>query len=628
MNKIIIVWLLATVACLSARAEYADHRNRRVDSLETVLQKNASLTDIERIGIYKDLMWGYLQTDGKRSVDYAQKTLALSYKIKGLNIRVNALRILGLNAYGGGDYKTALKYLEQALAVTDSMKNDHRYTEADIDDNLSSLYGTIANVYNIQDQLHLALAYYQKALPIFEKYGWMESTSICHHNIGELYLSMGNNKEAEHHYRLAVDYGRLSGDSLIVVVPLKGLAALYVGQGDYAQAEVAAKESFEYFSHHTEEENEAYMGVLVQMARIALKGHDDMGRAEALAKEAKEHIDENTGAEIRAEVYNLCCELAMEKKQWREALDYALLAVDTDTTETYNDMGTYVYLAQIYTELGEKELAKEYVAKIYNGMKQFASKHYQSGLSQMEVLYETEKKEVQIGTLAHERRLYLMLSVLAALLLLTAIIVLIYRNMAEKRKKALLTAKVALETETKERQMLAKDLHDGLGGMLSLLKLKVDSDAPKEETLRMLDSTMAELRHVAHHIMPKELLQGGLKSALRDFAISVPGAHLHYEGDDERLNQELELVLYRCAYELVNNAIKYASANHIDISLTKGEHTVTLSVSDDGKGFDATQPTTGMGLQNIRNRIAPYKGKMDITSNENQGTEIHVTLLR
>ena len=200
MNKLIIAWLLATVACLSARAEYTDHRNRRVDSLEMVLQKNASLTDTERIGIYKDLMWGYLQTDRKRSVDYAQKTLALSYKIKGLNVRVNALRILGLNAYGGGDYKTALKYLEEALAVTDSMKNDRRYTEADIDDNLSALYGTIANVYNMQDQLHLAIAYYQKALPIFEKHGWMESTSVCHHNIGELYLSMGNNKEAEHHY--------------------------------------------------------------------------------------------------------------------------------------------------------------------------------------------------------------------------------------------------------------------------------------------------------------------------------------------------------------------------------------------------------------------------------------------
>ena len=96
----------------------------------------------------------------------------------------------------------------------------------------------------------------------------------------------------------------------------------------------------------------------------------------------------------------------------------------------------------------------------------------------------------------------------------------------------------------------------------------------------ILDDIIVELRRTAHHLMPEELLKNGLVSALRDFAISLPDAHFQTVGDI-RLTKDKEVVLYRCAYELVNNALKHAQAQHITIQLMQTPNEVTLTVSDD-----------------------------------------------
>ena len=134
--------------------------------------------------------------------------------------------------------------------------------------------------------------------------------------------------------------------------------------------------------------------------------------------------------------------------------------------------------------------------------------------------------------------------------------------------------------------------------------------------------------------MPEELLRNGLVSALNDFAVSVPGATFSTFGDIHT-DKNRELVLYRCAYELVNNAMKHAEATHIDIQLMQESKQVTLTVSDNGKGMAAansqlstlnSQLNGGMGLQNIRERIQPYHGSLDIITAEGQGTEINIKL--
>ena len=95
-----LFFVLLLLLCYTARAEYSDHRNRKVDSLENVLQSGQRMSDEQLIRLHSDLMWGYLQTDGLRAETNARKVLALSYEHDWLNSRADALRLLGLLAYG------------------------------------------------------------------------------------------------------------------------------------------------------------------------------------------------------------------------------------------------------------------------------------------------------------------------------------------------------------------------------------------------------------------------------------------------------------------------------------------------------------------------------------------------
>jgi signal transduction histidine kinase len=611
------------IALCLTMSGYTDHRNTRVDSALQVLKSGRKLTDKERMDCYYQIVRGTLGKDSKMHDDYCHKMLALSYRMDAKNMRENAFYHLGLQHYGREEYEAAERYFKMGLAVTDSMRGDKRYPEQDVDDNLSQLYGALGNLYNLQDKALLAIEYYQKALPIFEKYGWQQSQTVLHHNVAELWLSMGNNQKAEQEYLRAIEAGEASGDSLMIALPRKGLVKIYIDEGNYEKAVKTAMPAYRYYRHHRQEERSDYAEMLASMAKIHLMdGHEDMPRAKAFASEALSLDDDELMFETRGEINSAAALVAMKERNWKQALHYALKTVhERDEDATYSDVSCYRLLADIYTELGEKAKAREYINKVYQMMERFATDHYQSGLSQMEVVYETEKKEAQIDALAKEQRLYFWLLTASAGIVLMLIALVIIRHIAHQRQKALLAARVALETETKERRILARDLHDSLGGMLSLLRLKIEAE--DDDVLPLLDATHTELRRVSHHLMPEELLRNGLASSLHDFAVSVPGSQFHAIGDI-RLSKEMELTLYRCAYELVNNAMKHAQAKHIDIQLMQTDGEVTLTVSDDGKGIGNNGG--GMGLQNIRERIEPYRGALRIVSNEHDGTEINVTL--
>lgn len=614
--------VLCLCFCLTAIA-YNDHRNTHVDSLEAALKSSNPPKGEKLLAAYDELTRGYLPYDSRKCEEYGRKAVALSYELDNLLIRQYTLRHLGLLRYGREEYDEALRYFQQALAVTDTMATQKRYTQKDLDDARSCLYGTIGNLYNQQDKAHLAIHYYQKALPIFERNNWLESQTVCYYNIGELYGQMGNDVEAERNYLKAIENGKTSGDSLMITLPKKGLAGIYFNTGDYGKALKTVNEALAYYQTHHAEEPIDYATTLAQKARIYLMaGHKDIAKAKAYIEKARQCMPENMMFDDASTIHLAACEVAIAEGRWQEALDYGLRSIHPDSTATYADKSGYMLLAQIYAELGEKEKARMYINKVYDMMNRYATDHYQSGLSQMEVLYETEKKEAQIAALDKERSLYRWLFVAAVVAFAALVAGTILLIIVQRRKKALLAAKVAIEAETKERQILARDLHDGLGGMLSLLRMKTEDGTPKEETLQLIDATTTELRRVSHHLMPEELMRVGIVSALRDFAVSVPGAEFQSFGEI-KLNKEQELVLYRCAYELVNNAMKHANASHILIQLIQEPKQITLTVSDNGKGI--AEGTKGMGLQNIRERIEPYHGEMQVISPEGQGTEINIT---
>ena len=229
-------------------------------------------------------------------------------------------------------------------------------------------------------------------------------------------------------------------------------------------------------------------------------------------------------------------------------------------------------------------------------------------------------------------------------MLLLALSVIFYRNRLNAQKvkqleqeKQLIATQAVLDGETAERSRLARDLHDGLGGMLSVIKLNfkdIHGTLPENEayknrfdkTIVMLDNSIKELRRVAHHMMPESLIHSGLKVSLEDFCLSIPIANFQYIGDDRRLDKRFEEMIYRCTYELVNNAIKHADASILNIQLMVDNNIIALTVYDNGKGFVPEDRTTGTGLANIKTRVSAYNGKMNIRSAPGKGTEVIIEI--
>ena len=634
-KKMIIT--LALLVGISTAQAYTDHRNAKVDSAEQVLNSGKPLTDKERMGCYYTIVRGTLGKDTKKHDYYCRQMLALSYKIDAKNMRENALNHLGLHHYGKDEFDEAERYFLWAIAVTDSMQGDKRYTQSDIDDNHSQLYGALGNLYNVQDKNLLAIEYYQKALPIFEKHGWLESQTILHHNVAELYSAMGNDEKAIHHYSRAIETGQQSGDSLMMALPRKGLVKIYIAKGDYDKALATITPAYAYYSAHRDEEHVDYAEILASMVKLHLiSGHEDLPKAKFFVREALKCDDGELMTETRYDVYAAASMLAMKENNWQQALEYGLKSVhENDDEVTYSDVGCFEMLAIINMRLGHLDEASKYIKKVRTTMERFATSHYQSGLSQMEVLYETKKKEAEIAQLTREKRWYLWGGILTILvLLLTAVtFCLLWLGIRQRRKTALVQAR--LDGEIAERVRIARDLHDRLGGMLTAIKQNLttaDSSYEGESrkgkgsnVVSMVDEAIREMRNVSHHLLPDSLSRYGLRIALRDFCQTLRNVDFSFTGDECHIAHEE--ALYCIVYELVNNAVKSSSADHIHVQLMANEGLSVVNVRDDGNGLIPPDAMSeGNGLKNIQERISALGGRLDIYSEAGKGTEINIEI--
>ena len=155
-----------------------------------------------------------------------------------------------------------------------------------------------------------------------------------------------------------------------------------------------------------------------------------------------------------------------------------------------------------------------------------------------------------------------------------------------------------------------------------------------EKVIGMMDESCKEVRSVSHQMMPNALLKSGLASAIKEFIDKLDSrvlkVNLHTEGLNERLDSNVETVLYRVIQECVNNVIKHAGANTLHISLIKDEDGIAATIEDNGKGFDMKDKLKfeGIGLKNIASRIGYLKGTVDFDSKPGSGTlvAIHVPI--
>lgn len=629
---------LQILCCLLVAFVPMAGQGQNLDSLERVL-KTKRLTDGERIKVLDDLNWLYNSIDVDRSIKFGKQGLDLAERIGDEKMEATFLKNIGIAYYMHGVLDTALRYLDKAKPIIENL-DDYR-TRA-------SLFNAYANIYRRQSLYNEAIDNYLKAAEILEKQDDFQALGLMYSNIGGVYQILINNEQALIYHKKAEKMAIKADDK-------DGLGSVYISLSDiglYRGAPISesidyAKKAIAIFQQtgNTLFENKA----LQTLAKVYYY-HKDYTAAEPLIEQAASKAKELGFDYNTAEAIEVKSNIYFAQGQYVRSVEAALEALSIDTTDINITRSAYSKLTTAYAYLGKPELSHQYMTKYRETLDRYSNETFQKSLSAMEVKYETEKKELRIEALEKQHQLYIWLGIAAALVLLIALALAYFRyRLAESRRKLaekealrleqekqLIAVQATLDGEAAERSRLAKDLHDGLGGMLSAVKMNLPQvngdvlleavDVTRFQTaLGMLDDSIQELRRVAHHMMPESLLRYGLKVSLADFCAAISTASFHYFGDEARLPSKMEIMIYRCIHEMVNNALKHAKAEHINVQLVQEPSRISFTVQDDGKGFDQHTVSEGMGLRNIRQRVDAFQGKLDIFSSS-EGTEVHVEL--
>ena len=213
-------------------------------------------------------------------------------------------------------------------------------------------------------------------------------------------------------------------------------------------------------------------------------------------------------------------------------------------------------------------------------------------------------------------------------------------------QRELLSKKVLstmLRTEERSRSQFAKELHDGMGPLLSSAKMSLSAISTEnmseqqkdilQNTRFVIDEAIRSVREISNNMSPQILMDFGLSQGVRNFISRIKSLHaveVSFETNlhEERFDNDIEVVLYRVVCELINNSLKHSGCSKIEVVLMQNENFLDLKYNDNGCGFnlDASTQAGGMGLSNIASRIKSLNGTLTISSGESNGMQAEVRI--
>lgn len=540
-------------------------------------------------------------------------------------------------------YDSSLLLNQEAIRLSGTIKDSFMMGKAFFN------AGTSARLNN---KLRLAVQYYLEGQRIFERFGDASTEARVHDILQSLYEGLDQFEKAKEHGHKAVALSRVQNDSLLLMSSLANLGMSYAELNQLDSAEKVYNESLLICrllrNDYSENILMLNMGDLYfnQQKFHLLKPM----YARALAISTAMENAENTGIALRGMAI-----AHLYENDYATALRYAQRALQVaDSLHVLSEKQKCLStLANIHFALRNVATAASLTKQASMLADSINSQRLQRDVAELETIYLVQQKEERLAqqqaSLRQKSNLNYALGALAFLLL--ASLVLVWRTWKQKQRlqvheierlqqeKQLAAAEAVMQGEEQERRRLARELHDGLGGLLSGIRfslqhargnviLDADSAATLERSIGMLDQSIGEMRRVAHHMMPESLLRFGLTKALTDFCADMRFASqidisCQLQQADE-VEQAAAISVYRVVQELVNNAIKHAAASRILVQVICHPQLVSLTVEDDGKGFDIKQVVEGIGLANIRSRVNYLKGRLEIDSKAGVGTATYI----
>ncbi len=609
-----------------------------IQDVEKRLALADTLPSKDRNKVYQNTIISLMYSNTQKAIEYSQKGLNSSTNEKDTIAMAAFANFIGVGYFVKSQVDSSIQFLRKSISWAKSSKDEKRYTLA---------YFALANTFSKSGFPDSAISCFYTVLPYFESKNDYKSIGATNLNIAVLYYNMAQHEKAKKYYEEALKYAEKANDHTLNGNAYRGVGLYETDFKKRNEYYIKALDEFRKAGNRFEESS--------TMASIGWDYYSTQGETSKALGYLQQAIQLSEKHDFQTLISDQAAQLT----------DVYLFLRNVSKAEFYATKAEKFAKKdnQILMQRLEDKLIRLYILKgdvdkatsLYKNHIERINKQNEarilSTLSEKEVKYETEKKELRIHSLEKERRFIVFIAFLGVVLFVAIIILIAARQkvVSQKRKlaeqkviqlekeKQLIATKSLLEGETAERARLSKDLHDGLGGLLSVTKHKIVNmkgslTIPEDQVdnfnsaLETLDNSIRELRRVAHNLMPESLMRYGLNSAISDFCNSIDNVQYHFYGVEKRMDDKLEVAAFRIVNELVNNSLKHANANNINVQLVQDENRISLTVYDDGCGFDpkSIDKAKPGGLNNIESRVISFNGRLDIISAPNKGTEIMV----
>jgi two-component system, NarL family, sensor kinase len=621
------------------------------DSLLQALQKAKADTGI--INLYYNYGEIFENDLPDSAMLYYQKARALSQQLnyeEGI-ASYASYAIVILNKKG--KFREGLELCKEALGI---------YKKLNAPKNLARAYINIGSEWQYLSDFEQASENYITALKISEQINNKLLQRVCNNNLASIFINLQQYEK-----------GKVYAEkSLVIAKELKDDFSVASSTGNIAGAELLLKNYNKALGLYSEVKSIGEKINDISFVLDGLQGTADVYSALNNAEEAVhnykkviETAKQNQMPEYEMYAYMSLADLYIKTGNFKDALQNAGNGITLGKKmESLYELKDLYYKAAVAEEkLGNTGRALDFRKQFETLNDSVLNEKNLAAINMIEAKYEVNKKEVIIKQLEDSKKIqqlsikqkntlnYILLGSFLTLLLISFLSYRTYKQkqlLQQQKIKQLQNERLLLATESilkgqeDERSRMAQDLHDGLGGMLSGVKLTLgamkgniilseESGRLFTKAFEQLDSSIGEMRRVAHNMMPEALVKLGLQQAMQDYCDGISesqqlGINCEFHGLENRLEASTEIIIYRIVQELINNIIKHADAQKVLVQVMRNEAELNITIEDDGKGFnkDAALLKNGDGLKNIQSRVDYLKGTLDIKSAPGKGTSVQI----
>lgn len=640
MKRIFILYLFTTVQSLYAQNDAA--RDSLVKVLATVKQ------DSTGVELYLKAGSAFENSDPVKAASYYRMARVISEKInykKGL-----AKSIIYYSSVKNitGEYDSGIYYNQKALELS-RLEKDTFF--------IGITLFNIGTAYQQMSKPEEALPYFLEGVKLIEKNNNPQSKSVqvqMASSLQSLYNDRAQYDQSIFYGEKAILPAKELNDKSSLCLILINLSISYREKKVLPKAEELAKEALQIAKE--QKDIRAESAALLAIAGIWEKQGVEYKKILPYAARSLLLSRESGAADMELTALSAVAICYLQQGEFMKAESFAgeALLLSQKLKIKVKESEVLTILSRIAYASGKLDEGARFTLKSEALMAEYVRETLSQQSSNLEKKYETEKKERQLiqqqATITKKNTLnYILIGSAATLLIIS---LLSYRNYRQKQKlqeqkitelekeKLLLATQSIVKGQEDERSRLAKDLHDGLGGLLSGVKLQLgamkgnlilseEHGRTFNHALSKLDESISEMRRVAHNMMPEALMKLGLQQALQDYCDGMSASQPfkingEFYGLEKRMASSVEIVVYRIVQELLNNAVKHSGATIILAQVMRNDDSLSITVEDNGKGFNKETVQQGVGLKNIRSRVDYLKGQLDIKTTEGKGTSVHI----